>query len=86
MPRFVFVKVASEQKPCFIDFDSPIYVDIFAKLIRRDMARDAQDVSITVSEMLPEPDQTWLPDAEGNQYTSELRFVAVDLLLPCEEI
>jgi hypothetical protein len=86
MPRFVFVKVASEQKPCFIDFDSPIYVDIFAKLIRRDMERGAHDISITVSEMLPEPDQTWLPDAEGNQYTSELRFVAVDLLLPYEEV
>lgn len=85
MPRFVFIKVASEQKPCFIDFDSPIYVDIFAKLVRRDMERDAQEISITISEMLPEPDQTWLTDAEGNQYTSELRFVAVDLLLPYEE-
>jgi len=29
--------------------------------------------------MLPAPDQTWLPDAEGNRYTSELRMVAVDL-------
>ncbi len=85
MPRFVFVKVASEPKPCFLDFDSPIYVDIFAKLVRRDMALDPREVSITISEMLPEPDQLWLPDAEGAHYSSELRFVAVDLILPCEE-
>ncbi|URN14115.1 hypothetical protein LUW77_30555 [Streptomyces radiopugnans] len=31
-----------------------------------------------VSEMLPTPEQAWLTDDEGNTYTSELRFVAVD--------
>jgi hypothetical protein len=29
--------------------------------------------------MLPEHNETWLPDAEGQRYTSELRIVAVDL-------
>jgi hypothetical protein len=29
--------------------------------------------------MLPRTDQTWLPDADGNTYTSEFRVVAVDL-------
>jgi hypothetical protein len=28
--------------------------------------------------MLPAPDQLWLPDGEGNLYTSELRIMAVD--------
>jgi len=80
LPRFVFVKVPSEQKPCFIDFASPIYVDIFAKMVRHNMQIDAAEASIIVSEMLPGPEQTWLPDAGAAHYTSELRFVAVDLV------
>ena len=84
LPRFVFVKVPGEQKPCFIDFESPIYVDIFAKMIRRNMQSNPADTVIAVSEMLPGPDQMWLPDGEGHHYASELRFVAVDLALPCE--
>jgi hypothetical protein len=35
MPRFVFVKAPTETKPFYLDFDSPIYVDIFAKVIRK---------------------------------------------------
>lgn len=79
MPRFVFVKVPTEQKPCFVDFFSPIYIDMLAKLVRQNMESNASDRSIVISEMLPTPDQLWLPDAEGHLYTSELRFVAVDL-------
>jgi hypothetical protein len=33
---------------------------------------------VTVTEMLPAPDQTWLTDAKGRRYTAELRMVAVD--------
>jgi hypothetical protein len=33
---------------------------------------------ITISELLPGPDQAWLPDADGNRYFSELRLTAVD--------
>jgi hypothetical protein len=29
--------------------------------------------------MLPRPDQAWLPDAEGGRYTSEFRFVVLDI-------
>ena len=29
LPRFVFVKSPVEVKPCYVDFDSPIYVDLF---------------------------------------------------------
>jgi hypothetical protein len=86
MPRFVFVKTPSEDKPCFVDFCSPIYVNILAKLIRRNIAERKEHPelarsagSILVSEMLPAPDQTWLPGAQGEQYTSELRLVTVDM-------
>jgi hypothetical protein len=34
--------------------------------------------SVTVSEMLPSPDEAWLPDAQGERYCCELRLAAVD--------
>ncbi|HVY49714.1 MAG TPA: lantibiotic dehydratase, partial [Minicystis sp.] len=70
MPRFCFYRASQEGKPCFVDFESPIYVDVLAKL-----ARAAK--SVTVSEMLPTPDACWLSDGP-HRYTSELRLVAVD--------
>jgi hypothetical protein len=79
MPRFVFVKVPTETKPFYLDFDSPIYVDIFAKAIRKMAGQPKSDKPITLTEMLPAPDRLWLPDAEGRRYTSELRMVAVDI-------
>jgi hypothetical protein len=78
LPRFVFVKAAGEQKPIYVDFDSPIYVDIFAKIVRRTLEAPPEDQMIRVTEMLPEAEETWLPDAKGQRYTSELRIVAVD--------
>lgn len=82
LPRFVFVKVPSEPKPCFLDFESPVYVESFAKMVRHTMQVNPSEASIQVSEMLPVPDESWLPDIEDQRYTSELRFVAVDLLFP----
>lgn len=80
LPRFMFVKSKVERKPFYVDFDSPIYVNILARIIRRTKEKqDAANSMITFTEMLPDHDQTWLPDIEGNHYTSELRLVAVDL-------
>jgi len=79
MPRSVFVKAPVEVKPFYVDFSSPIFVDIFAKVVRRTEKNESEESTITITEMLPTPDQVWLPDAEGQLYTSELRFVAVDL-------
>ncbi|MFE9426953.1 lantibiotic dehydratase [Kitasatospora sp. NPDC006697] len=76
LPRFVFVTTPTEPRPFFVDFESPVYVNILAKAIRRLAARDPQ-AKLTVSEMLPTPEQTWLTDDQGNRYTSELRFVAL---------
>jgi hypothetical protein len=50
---------------------------MLAKLIRRTAEQSGSTVTFT--EMLPRTDQTWLPDADGNTYTSEFRVVAVDL-------
>lgn len=76
IPRFAFVKAPSETKPVFVDFDSPTYVDIFAKVVRRAKEKDAGPLAVT--EMLPAPDESWLTDAAGQHYTSEFRVVAVD--------
>jgi hypothetical protein len=77
MPRFVFVKTPTEKKPFYVDFESIIALELFAKAIRR-AASDMPEAPITVTEMLPDPSQTWLPDREGKRYTCELRVVAVD--------
>jgi hypothetical protein len=79
LPRFVFVRVPVEVKPFYLDFESPIYVEIFIKMIRRMLASDSKQGRVTLIEMLPTPEQVWLPDADGRTYTSELRIVAWDL-------
>jgi hypothetical protein len=71
LPRWVFVTVPHEPKPLYVDLSSSIYVEILARWAR-------QAASVGVSEMLPEHGQTWLSDAAGRRYTSELRIAAVD--------
>lgn len=79
MPRFAFAKTPAERKPFYVDFDSPMYVNLLAKALRRADAAGHQDDAVVVSEMLPTHEQLWLHDAEGQRYTSEVRIVAVDL-------
>ncbi|MGW1984903.1 lantibiotic dehydratase [Streptomyces collinus] len=76
LPRFVFVTTPAEPRPFFVDFESPAYVNLFAKAVRR-LARQDSEGRLTVTEMLPSPEQTWLTDDQGDRYTSELRFVAL---------
>ena len=77
LPRFVFVVSPGEPRPFYVDFDAPVYVNIFAKAVRR-LARQDPAGRLSITEMLPTPEQAWLTDDAGNRYTSELRFVAVD--------
>jgi hypothetical protein len=42
-------------------------------------AAESSHHRIRFTEMLPTPDQTWLGDADGNRYVSELRLVARDV-------
>ena len=79
MPRHVFCKVPVEVKPVYVDFDSAIYVNLLAKLIRRSVEKDREGARVTVSEMLPGMQELWLEDGEGQRYTSEFRIVALDL-------
>ncbi|MEK6278953.1 MAG: lantibiotic dehydratase [Acidobacteriota bacterium] len=78
IPRFAFFKSSSERKPLFVDFDSPLYVDLFAAAVRSCEDSVSGKQQIVVSEMLPAIEQVWLPDANDRHYASELRMVIVD--------
>jgi hypothetical protein len=71
MPPKLFYKSKEEVKPIYLDLDSPISIKIFATIA-------ARCSKMSFSEMLPLPSLTWLMDAEGRRYTSELRLVFVD--------
>ncbi len=79
LPRYVFVKMPVEVKPCYVDFDSPIFIEILCKMVRRVLASNLAQKSVSISEMLPNPGQIWLPDANGKNYTCEFRTVILDL-------
>ncbi|NIL41662.1 lantibiotic dehydratase [Salinispora arenicola] len=78
LPRFVFVVSPAEPRPFFVDFDAPVYVNILAKAVRRMSRQGDPEARLVITEMLPTPEQTWLVDDQGERYTAELRFVAVD--------
>jgi Lantibiotic dehydratase, N terminus len=77
LPRHVFAQPAGKAKPMYFDFDSPPYVNLLARMIRR-AARSG--LTVTVAEMLPGFERLWLTDQDGSRYTSELRMTSVDRL------
>jgi Lantibiotic dehydratase, N terminus len=78
LPRHVFVKTPAEVKPIYVDFDSVVLVNLLSKVARQSAAVGGVG-EVEVTEMLPGPEQVWLPDAAGNRYTCELRVAAIDL-------
>jgi hypothetical protein len=76
LPERVFTVLPVERKPIAVDFTSLALVNILAKEVRRTVETDA--AAFTVSEMLPDLGELWLPDRAGRRYTAELRCVAVD--------
>ena len=76
LPERVFAVLPVERKPIAVDFGSLALVNILAKDIRR--TAEAGAPTFTVSEMLPDLGQLWLPDRDGRKYASEFRLVAVD--------
>jgi hypothetical protein len=78
IPRFGFYKVPVEKKPAYLDFESPILVSIFSRLVRKTQETASPDSTVDISEMLPTAEQMWLRDTNNRRYASEFRFVAVD--------
>lgn len=72
MPRRVFYKSPVETKPCYLDLASSLYVQIFLRLMQQAPA----DAPVRIVEMSPDVHEAWLPDAEGERYTCELRLAA----------
>lgn len=79
LPSRVFVRVPVEHKPFYLDLESPVYVNILARMVRRTLETHDGNATVKVVEMVPEVEQCWLPDSAGNHYTSEFRIVALDL-------
>lgn len=79
IPRFAFVKTPLEPKPFYVDFESPLLINFFTRGVRNTLSGELADPLITVTEMLPNPEQLWVTDAFGQRYTSELRMVGIDL-------
>jgi hypothetical protein len=78
IPRFVFVKAPLEPKPFYVDLESPILINFFTRTVRQALSGEFKDHPITVTEMIPTPDQLWVTDALGQLYTAELRMVGIE--------
>jgi hypothetical protein len=78
LPERVFVKVQTEVKPAYVDFSGPLYVASFLHMLRAAMAQGGDEAEVCITEMMPTPDQAWLPDAAGRRYLSELRMHVLD--------
>lgn len=74
LPEQVFVRVATELKPCYVDFRSLVYVRLFCTLLRGARDKAGGDCELTVTEMLPTTEHAWLTDAAGERYACELRL------------
>jgi hypothetical protein len=80
LPELVFVKLSTEPKPCYVDFTSPQSVFSMVGLMREASINNPSldRIEVVVTEMLPTPDDAWLPDAAGERYFSEVRLHVVD--------
>lgn len=74
LPERVFVRVATELKPTYVDLTSPLYATRLCRLVRA----AGGEVPVVVTEALPGPEQSWLTDAHGRRYVSELRLQVTD--------
>ncbi len=72
LPRHVFARFTGERKPIYADLTSLASVDLLARGLRRCRRDAGAGAPVTVSEMLPTPDQAWLTDAQGQRCTAEL--------------
>nr|WP_030502631.1 thioesterase domain-containing protein [Micromonospora purpureochromogenes] len=78
LPEQVYVKFGTETKPCFVDLSAPAFATTLCAMARAARVDGGDDVSFTVSEMLPAPEQAWVPDGAGRRYFSELRLHITD--------
>ncbi|MEJ3749164.1 thioesterase domain-containing protein [Actinomycetes bacterium KLBMP 9797] len=78
LPERVFVRAGTETKPTYVDFRGPLYVRALSTALRAAAATAGGGCEVTVTEMLPAPDQAWVVDGAGERYLSELRIQVSD--------
>ncbi|WP_233514777.1 lantibiotic dehydratase [Micromonospora sp. LHW51205] len=78
LPERIFVRVDTELKPSYVDLTSGVYTRLLCTLLRGAHAKGGDGVGLTVTELLPGPDDAWLTDGAGRAYASELRLQIVD--------
>ncbi|MFD0746122.1 lantibiotic dehydratase [Phytohabitans flavus] len=86
LPDQVFVKIGTETKPMFADLTSPLYIASLASALRSARLESGEQVSVVITEMLPDASQAWVPDADGHRYISELRLQIRDPELPATRV
>ena len=65
LPRYAFIKIDSEPKPLFLDFDNPLSLDGISNALQ-------SAGQVKFSEMRPCPDELWLEQARG-RFCCEIR-------------
>lgn len=78
VPRHVFARTPAEPKPFYVDLESPLLLRNLGRALRLLAGRPERERRVTLSEMLPGPEELWLTDSGGDRYTSEFRAVVVD--------
>jgi Lantibiotic dehydratase, N terminus len=67
LPRRVYVRAPGEPKPVYLDFHNPFLLELVEHL--------GGEGELTLTEMLPEPEDLWLRD-EQQSFSAELRLSA----------
>ncbi|HET9894515.1 MAG TPA: lantibiotic dehydratase [Streptosporangiaceae bacterium] len=78
LPDRLFVKISAEVKPVYVDLTSPRSVSALATMLRAARERAGAQTEVAMTELLPGPDQAWLPGPGGQRYFSELRVQVRD--------
>lgn len=76
--RYLFMRTTGEKKPVFLDLSSLVSIDLLCRAVRRSIRDAGETATLTLSEMLPGPDDLWFTGSDGRRRTAELRLVAVD--------
>jgi hypothetical protein len=78
LPERIFVRMATEIKPCYVDLSSPVYTRVLCGLVRGAREKAGPGIEMVVTEMLPLASDAWVTDAQDRRYSSELRLQLLD--------
>lgn len=80
LPEALYARITGETKPVFVDFRMPLTVLALRRSVRAAIVGGRAGEEFAVSEALPHPADSWLLDANGDRFPSELRMMFVDPL------